>query len=207
MTPTPSSPRRNRVLPTGEIVTHPARGTFTGNRGILVGRDGMMTNRQWAAKAWITCLLSFRGRRRPIAQPHTWTELFFLDEAVAFAAGHRPCAYCRRKSYNQFKALWGGLKAVEVDALLHAERLENRQKRLHPVRLNDLPDGAFILYDDRPHLVLGEKLLPYAPDGYAPPISRVRGPAQALTPPSLLAVLSAGYRPQLHLTAAPLMPR
>lgn len=196
-------PHRNRVLPTGEIIAHPARGTFTGNRGILVDRAGKMTARQWALKAWITCLLEFRGRRRPIAQPRTWTELFFLDEAVAFAAGHRPCAYCRRADYNRLKVLWGGAKATEMDRILHAERQHDRQKRLHHVNLHDLPDGAFVMREETPMMVLGENLHPYTPSGYGPPKPRPDGPAQALTPPSLLRILEAGYRPQIHATAAP----
>ncbi len=196
-------PHRNRVLPTGEIIAHPARGTFTGNRGILVDRNGQMTNRQWALKAWITCVLEFRGRRRPIAQPRTWTELFFLDEAVAFAAGHRPCAYCRRTDYNRFKALNGGVKANDIDRILHRERLEGRQKRLHSTRMEDLPDGAFVLHDNTPLLVRRDALFPYNPNGYGPPITRPKGQTQALTPPVLLDVLRGGYQPMLHLTSAP----
>jgi hypothetical protein len=195
-------PHRNRVLPTGEIIAHPARGTFTGNRGILVDRDGRMTDRQWALKAWITCVLAFQGRRRPIAQPRTWTELFFLDEAVALAAGHRPCAYCRRADYNHFKALWGGAKATEMDRVLHEDRLKDRQKRLHPVRLPDLPDGAFILRDATPMMVFDDRLYPYTPQGYGTPQPRPDGPAQALTPPSLLRILHGGYRPQIHPSAS-----
>ena len=194
-------PRRNRVLPSGEIIAHPARGTLTGNRGILVDRSGQMTNRQWALKAWITCVLEFRGRRRPIAQPRTWTELFFLDEAVAFAAGHRPCAYCRRADYTRYKALCGGLKAVDMDKVLHAERLEKRSKRLHTVRMESLPDGAFVLQDEGPMLVLSDTLLPYTPMGYGPPHPRKLGHAMALTPPNSIMVLDSGYRPMIHPTA------
>lgn len=194
--------QRNRVLPDGQIVAHPARGTFTGNRGILVAPDGRMMNRQWAGKAWITCLLDFRGWRREVAQPHTWTELFFLDEAVAFSAGHRPCAFCRREAYNAFKtAFSGNLRAVEMDAVLHAERLNGRVKRLHPVRMNDLPDGAFIVQDSAPHLVRGDTILPYTPDGYLTAKARGDGVVMALTPPSLLTVLAGGYTPTLHPTA------
>ncbi|WP_224814066.1 hypothetical protein [Hasllibacter sp. MH4015] len=196
-------PHRNRVMPDGRIVAHPARGTFTGNRGILVDRDGQMSNRQWAAKAWITCALEFRGRRRSIAQPRTWTELFFLDEAVAMAAGHRPCAYCRRAEYNRFKALSGGAKAAEMDRILHAERLDGRDKRLHAMHLDDLPDGAFILWDGVPMLVREDQILPFAPSGYGPPLPRHSGTASLLTPPSLIAVLRAGYRAVLHPTARP----
>ena len=194
-------PRRNRVLPDGTIIAHAARGTLTGNRGILVNHAGQMTHRQWAAKAWITCLLEFRGRRRPIAQPHTWTELFFLDEAVAFAAGHRPCAYCRRDDYNRFKGLWGGIKAVEMDKILHAERLNKRQKRLHTASFETLPDGAFVVVDDTPHLVTHSHLFPYKIGSYGLPRPRPTGPAQVLTPPSLVEILRAGYRPTRHITA------
>lgn len=194
---------RNRVLPDGRIVADPARGTFTGNRGILVAPDGRMMTRQWAGKAWITCLLAFRGRTRPIAQPHTWTELFFLDEAVAFSAGHRPCAYCRREAYNAFKARFPGApKAVEMDALLHSERLQGREKRLHPVEFDSLPDGAFIHHEGMPHLIRGRAILPYTPKGYLPAKPRPSGDGVALTPPSLLAVLEGGYIPAVHLTAA-----
>ncbi|MBF9045252.1 hypothetical protein HKCCE4037_18055 [Rhodobacterales bacterium HKCCE4037] len=194
---------RNRVLPTGEIIAHPARGTLTGNRGILVDREGRMTGRQWAAKAWICCVLQFRDWRKPLTAPGTWTPLFFLDEAVALAAGHRPCAVCRRADYTRFKTLWGGAKATEIDTILHAERLENKGKRLHPTRLETLPDGALVLHDETPMLVREDALLPYSPAGYGPPRPRPNGATIALTPPSILAILAAGYRPQLHLTAAP----
>lgn len=198
-------PRRNRVLPTGEIIADPARGTLTGNRGILVDRQGQMTNRQWALKAWITCVLDFRGRRRPIAQPRTWTELFFLDEAVAFAAGHRPCAYCRRADYTRYKSFSGGQKAVEMDAILHTERLEKRDKRLHSAHMDDLPDGAFIRHDGEPMLILGDALLPFAPSGYGQPRPRNGGPVQTLTPPSTIKVLKSGYRPAIHPSAIRLL--
>lgn len=194
-------PHRNRVLPTGQIVADTARGTFTGNRGILVDLDGTMSNRQWAATAWITCLLDFRDLRRPIAQPRTWTELFFLDEAVAFAAGHRPCAYCRRSEYNVFKGLWGGARAVDMDATLHTERLEGREKRLHDVELGTLPDGAFAMHDGMPRLVMGDHLLRYTTTGYDEVTARPTGHGHALTPPSILRILAAGYQPALHKTA------
>lgn len=172
---------------------------MTGNRGILVDPQGRMTQRQWAAKAWITCVLEFRGRRRPIAQPHTWTELFFLDEAVALAAGHRPCAYCRRPDYTRFRALFPGHpKAAEMDQLLHAERLDGRSKRRQPVRMQDLPDGAFIELDGTPHLIWGSSLRPFSASGYLPAIARPGGSATVLTPQSLLAVLRGGYRPMVH---------
>lgn len=192
------------MLPNGRIVAVPARGTFTGNRGILVAPDSRMMDRQWAGKAWITCLLEFRGRSRKVAQPHRWTELFFLDEAVALAAGHRPCAYCRRADYNAYRDRFPDApKAVEMDAVLHAERLERREKRLHDVHMDDLPDGAFVDKGGVPHLVMGKHLLPYTPDGYEAAIARPSGAASALTPPATLAVLTNGYRPALHPSALP----
>ena len=192
-------PLRNRVLPTGRIVADPARGTLTGNRGVLVHPDGRMMDRQWAGKAWITCVLEFRGRKRKVAQPHRWTELFFLDEAVALAAGHRPCAYCRRTDYTAYRDRFPGApKAVEMDRILHAERLDGREKRLHPVQLDDMPDGAVVALHGAPYLVMGNEIFPYIPEGYLPPIARQSCPAHALTPPSTLAVLTAGYRPALH---------
>lgn len=194
---------RNRVLPDGRIVATPARGTLTGNRGILVHKDGRMMTRQWAGKAWIACVLDFRGRRRAVAQPGTWTELFFLDEAVALAAGHRPCAYCRRADYTAFRDRFHGApKAVEMDAVMHGERLDGRDKRLHPVKMDDLPNGAFVTHSGSPHLVQGDRLLPYNPQGYGPAIPRPTGVAMALTPPSTIAVLSKGYPPGLHSSAA-----
>ncbi|MBY4895225.1 hypothetical protein KUL25_20880 [Rhodobacteraceae bacterium N5(2021)] len=194
---------RNRVLPTGDITADPARGTLTGNRGILVAPDGRMMNRQWAGKAWITCVLEFRGRKRPVAQPHTWTELFFLDEAVALSAGHRPCAYCRRADYTAYRDRFPrATKAPQMDTVLHAERLNGRKKRLHAVHMDDLPDGAFIDHSAAPHLVWGDSLLRYGPGGYGPAIPRPTGPTQALTPPATLAVLSKGYRPMLHPSAS-----
>ncbi len=199
--PSRPSPLRNRVLPDGRIVADPARGLFTGNRGIMVRRDGQMSDRQWAAKAWICCVLLFKGRRRPVAQPGTWTELFFLDEAAAFAAGHRPCAYCRRAEYDALKALWGGARATEMDASLHAERLDGRTKRRHALAFDDLPDGAFVIHDGAPGLIVGEHLFPYETTGYATAIPRPSGIAEALTPPSLLHVLTGGYRPALHPSA------
>jgi hypothetical protein len=194
--------RPNRVLPTGEIVADAARGTLTGNRGILVSPDGMMMRRQWAAKAWITCVLDFRGRRRPIAQPHTWTELFFLDEATAFAAGHRPCAYCRRADYNRFKAAFPGAPlATEMDRVLHAERLEDRAKRRHTDLLENLPDGTFVEVGSIPHLVWGDTLIPYAPAKYGAAIAKPQGAVAVLTPPSLIKTLIAGYRVEVRSSA------
>lgn len=197
---------RNRVLPDGRITATPARGTFTGNRGILVHPDGRMMERQWAGKAWITCVLEFRGRKRKVAQPHRWTELFFLDEAVALAAGHRPCAYCRRADYTAYRDRFPDApKAVDMDRVLHAQRLDGRKKRLHDVHMDDLPDGAFVDHAGEPHLVQGDHLLPYTPHGYNVAVARPSGTAKAITPPATLAVLAGGFRPVLHPSATTLI--
>ncbi len=199
-------PRQNRVLPTGEIVAHPARGLFMGNRGILHDDRGHLTHRRWRHKAWVTCALSFKGRRRPLMTPGRYTELFFHDEAVAFAAGHRPCAECRRDAHDAFRAAVGLTGTIAAfDDRLHAARAIPRVwgQRRHQADLTALPDGAFILVEDRPHLVLGQKLLPLAPGGYGPPRPRDRGTITVLTPEPLLDALRGGYRLRLNLTDAP----
>lgn len=201
-------PLQNRVTPFGEIVADPARGTLLGNRGRL--HDGGRTIlRPWQVRRWISCELEFKGRRRQVMTPNRWTELFFLDEATAFAAGHRPCAECRYPDFRRFVDRWtrvhpddpAGVDAV--DRRLHAERLDGRAKRTHPADLADLPDGAFVADGGRAWLVLGDRLLAWTPSGYAEGRPRpTGGPAELLTPPSTVAVLRAGYEPRLHLSAA-----
>ena len=117
-------PRRNRVTPFGEIVATPERGTFFGNRGVLHDPEGRI-RRAWQVKRWLLCLLEFKGRRRSVMTPGNYTELFFLDEATGLAAGHRPCAECRRGRFLAFRDLWpsGRLSAPDLDDQLHAERL------------------------------------------------------------------------------------
>lgn len=206
-------PLQNRVTPLGELVAHPARGLVYGNRGCLHDRSRRI-RRRYAGKRWIACRLEFRGwQRGPMMQPGLFTELFFLDEATAFAAGHRPCALCRREDYNRFGAIWqelhrGETGADAIDAQLHRERVDadTRAHRLHEAPLDDLPDGAFVLEGDGPHLVLGARLLRWTPAGYAGSIPRRRqGRAPLVTPPSLVAVLAAGWErvvPLFHPSAA-----
>jgi hypothetical protein len=196
-------PLRNRVTPLGEIVADPGRGLLYGNRGCLHDPDGTI-RRRYNGRRWIACLLEFKGRRRvPLVQPGRYTGLFFLDEATAFAAGHRPCAYCRREEYERFVELWRELQpgrhdADAIDAQLHAERLDpaTRAHRLHGAALDELPDGAFVLYEGRPHLVRGPDLLRWSASGYVARSPRPEGlDARAITPPSLQAVLHAGWLP------------
>src|ERR1700757_1500892 len=133
-------PLQNRVTPTGEIIATPERGLFVGNRGIIHDpATRTLLRKRWSTPAWLTCVLEFRGRRRDVMATRSWSELFFLDEATAFAAGHRPCFYCRRDDANAFRAAWQAGKGVahasapDIDEALHRERLEGRNKRLHAI--------------------------------------------------------------------------
>jgi hypothetical protein len=205
-------PLQNRVTPLGDLVAHPARGLAYGNRGCLHDGAGQI-RRRFAGKRWIVCVLRFKDwHRAPLLQPGRFTELFFLDEATAFAAGHRPCALCRRADYDRFGDLWRGLHdapagADELDARLHAERVDphTRDRRLHEVPLADLPDGAFVLRDGRPWLVAGASLVRWSAAGYAERERRHPGGTAALvTPPSLVKILRAGWEgdvPLLHPSA------
>lgn len=208
---------QNRITAFGEIVAHPARGLFTGNRGILHDPQTrtLHPRKRWTTKAWIICVCAFKGRHREVMGRNGrnggagWTELFFLDEATALAAGHRPCFECRRADARAFRAAWtagnGGEspKAPAMDAVLHAERLDGRAKRLHPLPCapKDLSDGTMIADGGRAFLVRRDRLLEWSLEGYRPITSPPAG-LRLLTPPSTVAALAAGYRPVLHPTAA-----
>jgi hypothetical protein len=203
------SPLQNRVLPTGEIVADASyRGDFMGNRGILHDVSQRLGAARWRHKAWICCSLSFKGRHREVMQPGQYTELFFLDEAVALAAGHRPCAECRRTDYNRFRDAWavahGTLpRAPEMDAVLHPARVTRaRAQARHLAEAGTLPDGAFILWNAVPWLIRHEQALPFRPTGYGAARARPAGQVELLTPAPTVAVLAAGYRPVLHVSAA-----
>lgn len=189
---------QNRVTPFGEIIATPARGLFTGNRGILHGPDRQLTARRWTNPAWIVCSCEWKGVRREVMTGRKWTELFFLDEATALAAGHRPCFLCRRDAAIRFRAGFPGApSAPEIDAHLHRDRLNGRGKRLHPLP-GHLPVGAMAAAGSTAWLWAGSWLR-WSPEGYhrAPPPDF----DGMLTPPSTLAVLTAGYLPVLHPTA------
>ncbi len=200
-------PLQNRVTPLGELVADPARGLVYGNRGCLHDETGCI-RRRYNGKRWIACRLQFRGwHRRPLLQPGRFTELFFLDEATAFAAGHRPCALCRRADYDRLAAIWrelhpGSNGADAIDGQLHAERVApaTREQLHHDAPLDGLPDGAFILLESDPWLVLGARLLRWTAAGYAEHEPRPAGlQARLITPPSLVAVLGAGWQPLVPL--------
>ena len=200
-------PRQNRVTPLSELVADPARGLVYGNRGCLHDADGRI-RRRFNGKRWIACRLQFKDwHREPLQQPGRFTELFFLDDVTAFAAGHRPCALCRRADYDHLQAIWGELHPCQVgadaiDAQLHGERLDvtQRAQLRHEVPLDDLPDGAFVVEDEEAWLVLGTELLQSTAAGYLTRRHRPSGvQALALTPPSLVAVLRAGWKPLVPL--------
>jgi hypothetical protein len=201
-------PLRNRVTPSGEIIATEARGLLYGNRGVLHDDQGRLV-RAWQVRRWIACRLEFKGRRRKLLQPGRFTELFFLDEATAFAAGHRPCAECRREDFLRFRQAWAethpgaSLRVDDIDHILHAERVEpGGARRLHEARLRDLPDGSMVALDAQAWLVLEGELLAWSPFGYG---ERRALPASAgvktLTPPSVIAIIRTGYEPGLHPTA------
>ena len=198
---------QNRVTPLSELVATPARGLVYGNRGCLHDDAGRV-RRRYNGKRWIACQLQFRGwHRAPLMQPGRFTELFFLDEATALAAGHRPCALCRRADYDRFVAVWrelhpGQIGADAIDAQLHRERIESetRAQRHHGAPLDALPDGTFVLRDGAPHLVLGPQLHEWTEAGYAAGRPRPsREPACVITAPSLVEILKRGWRPLVPL--------
>jgi hypothetical protein len=204
-------PRQNRVTPFGTIIATPERGAFMGNRGLLHDSEGRI-RRSWRLKRWLICLLQFRGRKRPIMTPGQYTELFFLDEATALAAGHRPCAECRRDRFKAFQQAWQAgnpgqdSTAAAIDEQLHAERLRpDGCKRTFTANLDDLPDGVFVQRGggDEAWLVRGGSLLAWSPGGYREQRSRPEGEhVEVLTPRSTVAAIRAGYLPQLGLDAA-----
>ena len=177
-----------------------------GNRGGRIhDADRQLGARRWASKQWICCKLAFNDRHRTV-WGDGYTELFFLDEVTAFAAGHRPCFECRRKDAELFARLFSGksqrASAPAMDKILHAERLAGKAKRSHQCDIDTLPDGTTIALDGAAFAVRGDRLLRWTPAGYAETTPRPRGIAVAvLTPPSILAVLQRGYRPQWHPSA------
>jgi hypothetical protein len=202
-------PLQNRVNPFGELLAVPARGTFFGNRGGRFHTDAKtLTARRWASRQWICCVLDFKGRQRDV-WGRFYTELFFLDEPTALAAGHRPCFECRYEDAKTFAEKWRQAcrlrtrpYAGAMDDTLHRERLRGRAKRLHRRNIDALPDGAFVALDGAVFAVRGKALLRWTPQGYDARKKRPQGAAvDVLTPPAILAVLSAGYRPHWHPSA------
>jgi hypothetical protein len=197
-------PLQNRMTPCGEIIADPARGTLMGNRGILHDAQQCLGTARWRHPHWIFCRLAFKGRRRQVMTPRRYTELFFLDEPTALAAGHRPCCECKREAFRAFQAAWRhalgqDAAAPAIDRALHRARVEPRSRRQVRIRaeLDELLDGAFVLLPEEasPLLVRGDRLYPWHAAGYGPPRARGSGQVNVLTPAPTLAVLRAGYRP------------
>jgi hypothetical protein len=202
-------PLQNRVTPLGDIVATPHRGLFTGNRGIIHDpATKTLLKKRWSSLAWITCVCEFRGWRRKVMATRSWTELFFLDEATAFAAGHRPCFFCRRVDANRFRAAWEegngakNIRAWEIDAVLHRERLDGGRKRLHPLpmALAQLPEGTMLQAGADSYLVSRGRTLRWSFEGYTP-AGIDAASAMLLTPPATVRAFQAGYRPMLHPSA------
>ncbi len=203
-------PLQNRVTPRGEIVAVAARGLFTGNRGIIHDPETRtLQNKRWTNRAWIVCACDFRGRRRDVMGTRSWTELFFLDEATAFAAGHRPCFYCRRVDAMLFRAAWADGNGVatpsanDIDRVLDCERRDGRAKRRHPLSMPPalMPDGVMLADGMDCYLVAKGRALRWSFDGYEA-AALPSGELAMLTPPSTLRALTAGYQPVLHGSAA-----
>lgn len=202
-------PLPNRVDPFGAIAAVPERGLFLGNRGGRFHRDDRTIGpHPWASRQWICCVLSFKGRRRTPLMGRGYTELFFLDEVTALAAGHRPCFECRRADATRFAAAWArakGLaappKAPEMDAVLHGERLEGRGKRTWRAEAIGLPDGTMIAVGRQAFAVKGGEMLPWSFIGYSPPRPFPMDKIDVLTAPTIVAALREGYVPVWHGSA------
>jgi hypothetical protein len=203
-------PLQNRVTPFGDILAIEQRGLFTGNRGIIHDpATKTLLARRWTSKAWIVCACEYKGQRRTVMGGRSWTELFFLDEAVALAAGHRPCFFCRRQEAERFRACWAAEsgkappRASEMDTVLHRERLEGGRKRLHPIPapLAALPDGTVVSVGAEAFTLRAGLAHRWTREGYAP-AQRLQKAERLVTPPSTLRALQAGYRPVLHPSTA-----
>ena len=199
-------PLENRVGPFGNIFRTSARGTMMGNRGGALHNSNREIVRAYKSRRWITCVLEFRGRHRTVMSEGRYTELFFLDEAVAFAAGHRPCAECRRERYNAFRNAWRGRHrqpdlpmADQMDLELHGARIDKGQKVTYNASLNSLPDGCFVQVGGCAHLVWEDALLLWTPEGYTKRDTRPKGlTVTVLTPEPIVECFREGYKPEVH---------
>ncbi len=202
-------PLENRVDPFGNIFRTAARGTMMGNRGGTLHNLDREIVRRYKSRRWIACVLEFRGRYRAVMSPNRYTELFFLDEAVAFAAGHRPCAECRRERYNAFKGAWKRAYrqdespfADEMDRELHPERIANGKKVTYEAALDSLPSGCFVQVHGKAYLVMENALLLWTPEGYSTREERPKDSmVTVLTPPSMVECFRHGYVPEIHASS------
>lgn len=198
-------PLQNRVDPFAKIFRTPARGTMMGNRGGALHNSGGEIVRSYKSRRWIACVLEFKGRHRKVMSEGRYTELFFLDEATSFAAGHRPCAECRRERYNAFRSAWWRRSkrerppfADEMDLELHPARIDGGRQVTYEAALSSLPVGAFVRVEGCPHLVLRDALLLWTPEGYAQKSRPRDSVVTVLTPKPILGCFSEGYVPEIH---------
>ena len=204
---------QNRVDPFGTLIKTTARGAWTGTRGVIHNEQQEII-RPFKLKAWLTCRLEFKGRKRKVMSPNMYTELFFLDEATAFAAGHRPCCECRREDFNKFKSLWlkanpryGFEKKIsiqKIDSIIHAERMDpGGTKITFEEDAHKIPGGSFVLLNGDPFLILDKKMYKWSPFGYEQPVALpILGKLVVLTPRSVVNTFRAGYMPQMHVLSS-----
>ena len=207
----PRAPLQNRVTPCGDIVFSKARGTLMGNRGRLHDEHRVLGQRQWTTQSWVACLLAFRGRTRTLMQPGRYTELFFLDEVTALAAGHRPCATCRREDFHRFIRAWAAVAGrpgervhpPEMDRYIHAERVDrHRRKIVFEEKLDALPDGVIVKRNGAPLLKWRGMMRHWSLDGYCENSSIVGDELlTVLTPRPIVEIMRAGYCPGVHPSA------
>lgn len=194
--------RQNRVDPMGVLQAVRARGAWFGNKGCLHRPDGQIV-RTHNGKRWITCVCAFRGRRRELVQPGRYTELFFHDEATAYAAGHRPCAECRHGDWRQFADLWatqfGAAKADAMDAVLHEARLDGRGRKTRITAASEVPEGAMIVQGDAVALRARNGWWRWSFEGYAPLPGPSAQTVEVLTPWPLVQMMKAGLPVQIAL--------
>jgi len=205
-------PLQNRVDPYGKFRAVPVRGAWMGNRGVLHDASKRIVA-PWRSKRWITCTLRFKDRHRIVFSPRRWSELFFLDEATAFAAGHRPCAECRRDRFNEFRKAWMSVNAglltgdgsniEEIDKVLHAERaIRGGGKQTYTAQLDSLPSGTFVEYRRMPHLIWRGRLWPWSFRGYAASVEPHAIEVVVLTPKSIVRIFRSGLLlPQVQESA------
>ncbi|OAN92955.1 hypothetical protein A8B84_20545 [Marinobacter sp. EhC06] len=203
-------PLQNRVSPLGTIESSPARGTLMGNRGVLHNSKKEVQH-LFRNKGWITCLLEFKGRQRELMSAGFYTELFFLDEVTAFAAGHRPCAECRRKRYNEFRDVWSRVndpriekpvRAPQMDGVLHEEGLHGDQKVTWRSPISDLPHETMFSFDGVSYAICNQRVLRWAFGGYSVvEPEKLPDTVDVLTPKSVVRIVESGFRPQFHSSA------
>ncbi len=201
---------QNRVNPWGFIIRTNERGTFMGNHR-NIHNDKKEILKDFQTKRWITCRLKYKDRKRKVMTPHLYTELFFFDEASAFAAGHRPCAKCRRERFNEFKELWikTNLKSVnekirieKVDGIIHSERIKEGKKVTYKAKLKELPTGTFFSFNDEAYLISLGKIFLWSFAGYKPETSKIfPGEVDVLTPKSFVKIFEEGFTPVIYKSA------